>query len=256
MGKENGLSVEAKIEAIGAQSPELAAEVVQKTAEQEVSDGKEIWGAVDFTVRWYPIEGSSREQMQEWKNEVNQLLLELEAAVTSGDLSSFIKVSKGTVTSDDIWSIVKDIRRQAEEEELEMDAEARQLLAIDLWIRRQQGGKWKKGTLRRAAWRIITGEGVKIAEVLDRDAAPNCIDVAYLAKAMSHQFGVDGEVKQIASGTRGIDHRYFRTRSGKVLDYWWLPESGGVALSEAAYQKLIAERIGGGSHSHQSEQEK
>ena len=79
MQQENGLSVEAKMAAIAAQSPELTSDVVRKTAEREVSDGKEIWGAVDFTVNWYPVEGSSREQMQEWKGEVDQLLSELEA---------------------------------------------------------------------------------------------------------------------------------------------------------------------------------
>ncbi|MEK9131032.1 MAG: hypothetical protein AAB429_02870 [Patescibacteria group bacterium] len=256
MQQENGLSVEAKMAAIAAQSPELTSDVVRKTAEREVSDGKEIWGAVDFTVNWYPVEGSSREQMQEWKGEVDQLLSELEAGVASGDLSSFIEASKGTVTADDIWGIIEDIKRQAKEEGLELDAEAKQLLAIDLWIKRQQGGKWKKETLRRTAWKILTGEGSKIADVLDRDAAPNCIDVAYLAKAMSHQFGVNGEVRQLASGTPGIDHRYFQAQSGKVLDYWWLPKSGGVALSETTYQKLLTKRARGGSHSHQSEQEK
>ena len=256
MHLENESTIGAKILAIKAQSPELAADTVRQTAEQEASDGKEIWGAVDFTVNWYPIEGPQREQMQTWKNEVDQLLSELEAGVASGDLSSFIEASKKTVTTDDIWNIVKDIKRQAEEEGLEFDSEARHLIAIDLWIKRQQGGKWKKETLRRTAWKIITGEGLKIVDVLDRDSAPNCIDVAYLAKAMSHQFGVYGEVNRVASATPGIDHRYFRTESGKILDYWWLQESGGVALSASAYQKLLAKRAEGGSHSHPSEQEK
>lgn len=255
MHQEQGLSVETKMAAIVAQSPDLDSRAVKKTAEREVGEGKAIWGAVDFKVRWYPIEGESREQMKAWKSEIEGVLLALQKAVDSGDLTEFIEASKGSVKAEQIWEMVGAIKQQAEESGIELDPEARKLLAIDLWIRREQGGRWKKETLRRSFWRVATGQGSKIADVLDRDKAPNCIDVAYLIKALGHEFDIDGEVGSIPSSTPGIDHRYFETASGKILDYWYLPESGGLALSKDVYKKLLALRKQNG-HGHRSKQEK
>lgn len=252
---ERGLDLEAKMTAIGAQSPELDADAVRRTAEKEVAQGRAIWGAVDFGVRWYPVEGAGHEEMGKWKQGVDQLQINLQTAIDSGDLTKFVAESAGSITEEEVWNIVGEVKKQVAETGVAFDDEARQMLAIDLWIRRQQGGKWKKETLRKAFWRVASGQGSKIADVLNRDNAPNCIDVGYFVKALADQFAIRGDIKTTPSNKGGIDHRYFQTDSGKVLDYWWLKESGGLALTPEVHQKA-SEMYKKRQHDHGSQKTK
>lgn len=65
---------------------------------------------------------------------------------------------------------------------------------------------------------------------------------------MAEQYGIEGEVMS-AKGAEPVEtkaqdtvHRYFRSASGKIMDYWWARGTAGLKLSPEAYEQVRKEK--------------
>lgn len=231
--------IDAKTAAILKQSPELSLAIATQTATKETDDNQPIEGTVKFNVgpiklRRYEIRGESPEVMFKWKEEVAAVLDGLKEGLASGDFSRFIAVSQEKFHTDDIKKILAKLELQSADTGLPVDEEAQKLLAIGLWIWREQGGQWRTGkTELKTAGRILSGSS-QLADALSPANDPSCLEISHLVQAMSRELGIKGQIK--TTPRLGVDHRYFATDSGKIMDYWWLRGTGGVALNEQAFK--------------------
>jgi len=231
--------IDAKTAAIRQQSPELSLAVVTRTATQEADANKSIEGSVKFMagpvkLRQYEIRGESPEVMAKWKGEVTAVLDGLKDAIATGDFAKVIEVCQDKIHTDDIKKGLAKLELQSADTGIPVDEEAQKLLAIGLWIQREQGGKWKSGQVElKTAGRILSGSS-QLADALSPENDPSCLEISHLVQAMSRELGIKGQIK--TTPRFGVDHRYFASNSGKIMDYWWLRGTGGVALNEQAFK--------------------
>jgi hypothetical protein len=229
--------IDAKTEAILKQSPELSSAVAAQTATKEADANQSIEGSVKFKVgplklRQYEIRGESPEVMAEWKGEVTAVLDSLKDAIATGDFAKVIEVCQDKIHIDDIKKGLAKLELQSVDTGIPVDEEAQKLLAIGLWIQREQGGKWNSGAVElKTVGRILSGSS-QLADALSPENDPSCLEISHLVQAMSRELGIKGQIKTTPGF--GVDHRYFAADSGKIMDYWWLRNTGGVALNEQA----------------------
>ncbi len=231
--------IDAKTAAIHQQSPELSPAIATQTAIKEADANQPIEGSVKFKVggiklRQYEIRGESPEVMAKWKGEVTAVLDSLKDAIATGDFAKLVEVSQEKIHTDDIKKGLAKLELQSAETGIPVDEEAQKLLAIGLWIQREQGGKWKSGVVElKTAGRILTGSS-QLADALSPENDPSCLEISHLVQAMARELGIKGQIKTVPR--LGVDHRYFAADSGKIMDYWWLRNTGGVALNEQAFK--------------------
>jgi len=231
-----------KAKAIGKQSPKMARSEVLAQAEDEGDRGLDIWGTVNVGPRWYSIEGESKETMEAWKAQVDEIADGLEKAVQTGDFSEMAGLMREKFHEADLKKIVQKITAESEKFGLPFDDEAKKLLSIGLWLWREQGGKWA-GT-RKVIWKVLTTDSAKLSSFLDKNSVASCVDTSYLIKAMAEQYGIEGDVMSVKGAepveARAQDrtHRYFLAKSGIVADYWWARGTGGLKLSLEAYKPV------------------
>ncbi len=241
MAARRQATIDAKTVAILKQSPELSAAVASQTATKEADANQSIEGSVNFrlpgtevSLHRYTIRGESPEVMAQWKGEVAAVLDGLKDAITTGDFAKVIEICQDKIHTDDVKKGLAKLELQSADTGIPVDEEAQKLLAIGLWIQREQGGKWKTGqTELKTAGRILSG-GSQLADALSPENDPSCLEISHLVQAMSRELGIKGEIK--TTPRLGVDHRYFATDSGKIMDYWWLRNTGGVALNEQAFK--------------------
>ncbi|MFH2063037.1 MAG: hypothetical protein ABIJ46_02675 [bacterium] len=240
-----------KVEAIMRQSPNLSIEGATNIAKEEVDQGKSVEGSIDigFGLGQYELEGETREKMEQWKDEVTEILDSLQKGMDSGDFSKFVEATNEKFHQGDVRKIIDKLTRQAEETGVEIDDEAKKLMAIGFWLWREQGGEWKTGrTELQTVARMLSGRS-KIGDVLKRETSPNCVETSFLIRAVARKLGVPGEVRK--TRRKIVDHRYFQTDNGKVMDYWWLRGTAGVALTKEAYKKLRPDVTEDPDHGHE-----
>lgn len=239
---EKQFKIDKKVEAIKKQSPEINPDVVEEQAKKEVDNFVEVWGAVNkLGGEWYSIEGESKEKMAEWKNQVVEIL-------NAMDDKNFHE--KTNIYLD---KIPQNIERESKEFGGSFDDEAKTLLAISLWLQREQGGKWAGN--RKILWRIMSKDSTKLSSILDKNGAPACVDTSFLIKALAEEFDIKGEVKKVPMSKSKLipekmSHFYFQSETGKIVDYWWARSSkrgentGGLKLTQEAYEKTLGEKNG------------
>lgn len=230
-----------KAEAIKKQSPEMTKEESWKQAQDEIERGLEIWGALNMKIKWYSIEGEAKEIMTEWKELISKISNSLEKSIKSGNFSELSKVMGENFHEGDIKQIVLKIENEAQEYNVDFNNEAKKLLSIGLWLWREQGGEWSGE--RKIIWKVLTENSVKLSSFLDKEGAPSCVDTSYLIKVLADQFGIKGEVEKVREGR--LPHRYFKTESGKIMDYWWSRGTAGLKLNSGAFEKVKSKKVKG-----------
>lgn len=158
------------------------------------------------------------EKMSEWSTLVNEILVVISADDFDDKKLYELLVDKKDQLRDSIAEAMPAVIKKIESRDLDKDDKI--LLAIGLWIARDRGS-WQ--AIRSVA-KLIFGSEYKIEEVLDKSGAPNCIDTSVLEKAMAAKFGITGQV--ISKNNRKLDHHWFQTDSGKILDIWWGNKAG------------------------------
>lgn len=240
--------IAAKVEAIGEQSPDIADAEIRSQAEDEVDRGLEIWGAMDVGPKWYSIEAESKEIMEKWKTQIEEVLAEVSKSIETGDFSGLSEVLGENFHESDLGKLVDKIEAEASEYGQEFDDEAKKLVSIGLWLWREQGGTWAGE--RKTVWKVLTRDSVRLSSFLDKEGAPSCVDTSFLIKALADQLGIQGEVQKvergvIAKATSGkMAHRYFQTDSGKVMDYWWSRGTAGLKMNSDAFAEVEEKKVG------------
>ncbi len=248
MSFENAGLVNKKVEAIAKQSPKLPADIVRRTAEDEVARGESIEGVMDRGIGYYKLQGENQETMEQWKADVSQIRDGVHEGRVSGDFSKFIDVTEGKFHEGDIRRILDKLSEQTQETGVEMDDEGETLLSIGLWLWKEQGGDWSTGkTELKTVARILSGSS-KIGDALEQDQNPNCVETTFLIRAVAREMGIPGEVRTTPRAM--IDHRYFETTSGKIMDYWWMRGTAGLALSQVTFKKARPDASESPDHGH------
>jgi hypothetical protein len=241
--------ITAKVGAIKNQSPDMSDTEVRSQAKDEVDRGLEIWGAMDVGPKWYSIEGESKETMEKWKAQIEEVLKEVNQAGETGDFSGLSEILGENFYESDLGKLFDKIKAEANEYGQEFDEEAKKLSSIGLWLWREQGGAWAGE--RKTVWKVLTKDSAKISSFLEEEGAPSCVDTSFLVKALADQLGIQGEVKKVERGVMAkatfgkMAHRYFQSDTGKVLDYWWSRGTAGLKMNSEAFAEVEEQRVGG-----------
>lgn len=249
--EEKQEKIEKKIEAIRKQSPNMSPDEIVSISAKEVDNFVEVWGAINtLGGHWYRVEGESKEKMTEWKSQVENIISAFD------DEERFYELTG--IHSKDIKNIKENISKEGE-----LDNKAKTLLSINLWLKREQGGRWAGH--RKTIWRVLAKESTSLTEILDRDGAPACIDTSFLTKALAEEFDIKGDVKKVPISKSKLApekmaHFYFQAKtddeeknsskesSGIIADYWWArsmdesKDTGGIKLTQDSYDKVVDER--------------
>lgn len=248
MSFEKPGSVSEKAAAIAKQNPKLPDDLVRRTAEEEVARGESVEGAIDRGFGYYKLHGEDQETMERWKADITQIRDGVHKGRTSGDFSKFLEATQGKFHEGDVKKILGKLSEQTIETGVEMDEEGETLLSIGFWLWKEQGGNWKTGkTELKTIARIVSGSS-KIGDALKEHQDPNCIETSFLIRAVAREMGISGEIRTTSRAI--VDHRYFETPSGKIMDYWWMRGTAGLALSQEAFKKARPEVSGNSGHDH------
>ena len=207
---------------------------IKEQAEDEVDKGLVVWGVVDAGSKWYSVDGESRETMEAWKTQLEQILENAKMAIESQNFSSLSEIMGDDFIESDLAGIVEKLHHEANEYGQVIDDEAMKLLSIGLWLWREQGGAWAGE--RKIIWKMLTKDSAKLSSFLEEKGAPSCIDTSFLVKALADQLDIHGDVQKIGEGK--LAHRYFQTDSGKIMDYWWSRGTAGLKLNKDAFAKV------------------
>lgn len=114
-----------------------------------------------------------------------------------------------------------------------LDEEDKTLLAISLWILREQD-KWKWRTISK----VLKGGTFSLSSFVQKKGLPSCLDSVVLTKRMAESFQIIGQVKLAEPDKHQFSHRYFQSESGKIVDVWWGRRNrGGLFQKEEDYEE-------------------
>jgi hypothetical protein len=193
--------------------------------------------------------------MAEWKEKV----AEIKNILESGDFKKIPETEYWDEKNEIKRSIIENINSDAEKFGGSFGDREKTLLAISLWLKREQGGKWAD---RKAIWRVLSKDSIRLSSILDRNGSPACVDTSFLTKALAEEFGIQGEVKKVPMSKSSLapekmSHFYFQAKtetesekksdesSGAIVDYWWArgkESTGGIKLNQDSYNKVVDER--------------
>ena len=237
-----------KVEAIKEQSPDMSDNEVYSQAKDEIDKGLDIWGSIDVGPKWYSVEGESKETMEKWKTEIQQVLTEVNSAIENGDFSGLSEVLGENFHENDLNKLFDKIDTESSEYGQKFDDESKKLVSIGLWLWREQGGAW--AGQRKIVWKVLTKDSAKLSSFLEDEGAPSCVDTSFLVKALANQMGINGNVQKVEKGLvakatfKKMSHRYFQTDSGKIMDYWWARGTAGLKVNSDAFSKVEEKRVG------------
>lgn len=231
-------TVTKKIKAISTENLGLNPDIIRQTAEQETREAEAVWSGLNSKRRY----SENRDIFNEWKSEVTSIRSVLEKALQSKDFSTFVELLKtDTFHTNDVAKLIGQIeaaKRVFEQAGIVLDNEAITLLAINAWMIKKQGGDWA-GDLTTFSKALRRGTK-RFSDLLNKNGAPSCVDTSYTIKAIAHELGFEGQIKQVQEGV--IPHRYFETNSGKVMDYWWNRGQGGICPTADIFQRTIHDK--------------
>ena len=117
--------ITAKVEVIKKQSPNMSDDEIFSQAMDEVDKGLVIWGAISVGKKWYSIEGESKETMEKWKTQVEEILKEVNTSLETGNFAVLSEILGENFYENDLGKIFDKIKNEANEYNQEFDEEAK-----------------------------------------------------------------------------------------------------------------------------------
>lgn len=172
--------------------------------------------------RDYVITDEEREVIEEWASQIQ----ELRDLIDRSDKEGLTELAKRENSQPYINKVLEKLEIEG------LDEEDKTLLAIGLWIQREQD-KWRKW---RVIVKVLKGGTFSLSSFLQDKGKPSCLDSSVLAQRMAENFHIAGQV-ELSQPENQFSHRYFRSQSGKVVDVWWGWRRGGLFQNEDEFEK-------------------
>ena len=175
-----------------------------------------------ISFRDYVIFDEKPEVIEKWTAQIQEIL----DAIDKHNLQDLEKLTE----RHDRRSYAVEVCETLKEEGL--DEEDKTLLAIGLWIQREQD-KWSN---RRIIAKTIIGGTHGLSSFLRNKGKSTCLDLSVLTKRMAENFHIAGDVEFSQLEGR-VPHRYFRSNSGKIVDIWLGWKRGGLFQNEKKFEE-------------------
>jgi hypothetical protein len=195
--------------------------VDQKNKDGELQKPRELHRE-RISFRDYVIFDEKPEIIEEWVTQIR----EIRDAINKHNMENLDMVTRRENHQSHASKVYEILEKEG------LDEEDKTLLAIGLWIQREQD-KWSN---RRIIAKTIIGGTHGLSSFLRNKGKSTCLDLSVLTKRMAENFHIAGDVEFSQLDGR-IPHRYFRSNSGKIVDIWLGWKRGGLFQNEKKFEE-------------------